>query len=207
MKITKYNHSCLLVEENGKVVLIDPGNYSVEVLPVNNLQQLDYILITHDHQDHFDKELVLSLAKKFPQVKIISTQSVVDQLAADGISATTQGDENIAVQPVPHEKVWGFPKMCDNIMVTVFGRLSHPGDSHTFTTNSEILALPVAAPWGSTTRAVEIAEELKPKIIIPIHDAMLKDSARQGTYQWVGNYLKQKGIDFKPVETGISVEV
>lgn len=206
MKITKYNHACLLVEDKGKVALIDPGNYSEGILPVEKLTQLDYILITHEHEDHFYMPLIKQLVAKFLNVKIIGTQPVVEELQKEGIAATTEGDENITVEKVPHEKVWGFP-IRDNIMVTVFGKLAHPGDSHTFKTNAEVLALPVAAPWGSTARAVEIAEELKPKIVIPIHDAMLKDESRKGTYKWIASHLKTKGIDFKEIENGETVEV
>lgn len=206
MKITKYNHSCLLIEDQGKVILIDPGNYSAPIFPLNELKQLDYILITHQHQDHFDMEFVKKLVAKFPDVKIITTNAIVEQLRNDGITATTEGDETVQVTPVPHEKVWAAP-MGENIMVTVFGRLAHPGDSHTFTTDAEILALPVAAPWGSTTTAVELAEKLHPKVIIPIHDYMLKDESRKMTYQWIAGYLQSKGIDFKQIESGQEVEI
>ena len=206
MKITKYNHSCLLIADQGKVILIDPGNYSAPIFPLNELKQLDYILITHQHQDHFDMELVKKLVAKFSDVMIITTNAIVKQLRNDGITATTEGDETVQVTPVPHEKVWAAP-MGENIMVTVFGRLAHPGDSHTFTTDAEILALPVAAPWGSTTTAVELAEKLHPKIIIPIHDYMLKDESRKMTYQWIAGYLQSKGIDFKQIESGQEVEI
>ncbi len=207
MKITKYSHSCLLVEENGKTALIDPGNWSEGILPIASLPKLDYILVTHDHMDHFSLPIIKQLVAKNPGIKIISTASVVEQLKKEGIQATTQGDENVTVAMVPHEKMWGVPKMSDNIMVTVFGRLAHPGDSHTFSTNAEILALPVAAPWGSTARAVEIAEELHPKVVIPIHDFMLKDESRKMSYQWIAGYLASKRIDFKSIENGETIEV
>jgi len=206
MKITKYNHACLLVEDNGTNTLIDPGNYSEEVMDVESLPNLNYIAITHAHQDHFYLPLVKKLVTKFPDVKIIATPEIVEQLAKENIQATSEGDDYISVTPVPHEKVWAAPQ-AQNIMVTVGGRLAHPGDSHTFTTNAEILALPFAAPWGSTTRAVEIVEELKPKVVIPIHDFMLKDASRQGMYGWVQSYLEPKGIDFKKIESAEPVEV
>lgn len=206
MRVTKYNHACLLVEDNGTNTLIDPGNYSEEVLDINKLPELNYILITHAHQDHFYLPLVKNLVAKFPDVKIITTQEIVDQLAKENIQGSSEGDDYVKVEPVPHEKVLAFPAV-QNIMITVGGRLAHPGDSHTFTTNAEILALPVSAPWGTITHAVEIAEELHPKIIIPIHDFMLKDASRQGMYQWVDTYLRPKGIDFKKIETGESLEI
>lgn len=205
MKITKYNHSCLLVEENTKVVVIDPGNYSEQIFPTD-LSQLDYILITHEHMDHFSLPLINQLVKKFPNVKIITTPSIVEELKQQGIAATTEGDENVVVKPVPHEKVWGGNPP-GNSMMTIFGKLAHPGDSHTFTTNAEILALPVTAPWGTTTRAMGIAQTLKPKVIIPIHDWHWKDEARHHMYQWMKAYCQSLGIDFKAIENGEQVEV
>ncbi len=208
MNITKFHHSCLLVEDQGKVVLIDPGNYTEQeqALNISKLNQLDYLLITHEHMDHFSLPLVKHLVKKFPDVKIITTKSIVDQLAKENIAASTEGDGNIKVEVVPHEKVWAAP-MCENIMVTVFGKLAHPGDSHTFTTSADILALPIAAPWGSTTDAVMLAEKLHPKVIIPIHDYMLKDNSRRMMYQWIKGYLGSKGIDLKDIESGQEVEI
>ena len=206
MRITKYNHACLLVEDSSKNTLIDPGNYSEEVIDVEKLPKLDYILITHAHQDHFYLPLVKQLLEKFPDVKIITTEDVVKELKKENITPSTKGDNYVTVQSVPHEKVWAAPQ-AQNIMVTLGGRLSHPGDSHTFATSAEILAIPFAAPWGSTSKAVEIAEELHPKVVIPIHDFMLKDISRQGMYQWADAYLRPKGIDFKKIETAEPVEV
>lgn len=206
MRITKYNHACLLVEDNDINTLIDPGNYSEEVLDIMKLPPLSYLVITHAHQDHFYLPLVKKLATIFPDLRIITTPEIVEQLATENIPATSKGDNYIAVELVPHEKVWAAP-LAQNIMVTVGGRLAHPGDSHTFKTDAEILALPFAAPWGSTTRAVEIVEELRPKVVIPIHDFMLKDASRQGMYQWVDAYLRPQGIDFKKIETAEPIEV
>lgn len=208
MKITKYNHSCLLVEDtdNQLNTLIDPGNYSADVLDVEKLPKLNYLLITHTHHDHCYLPFIKQVLAKNPDVTIITTSEVVEQLAKENITATNTGDGYITVEPVPHEKVWAAIQ-AQNIMVTVGGRLAHPGDSHTFSTNAEILALPVAAPWGSTTKAVEIAEQLHPKVIIPIHDFMLKDDNRQGIYGWIKAYLSPKGIDFRAVETGSPIEV
>ena len=49
MKITKFGHSCLLVEEGGARILLDPGKYSILQ---NNVENVDAIVITHEHQDH-----------------------------------------------------------------------------------------------------------------------------------------------------------
>ncbi|HET9947012.1 MAG TPA: MBL fold metallo-hydrolase [Patescibacteria group bacterium] len=206
MKITKFNHSCLLVQDSGKNTLIDPGNYSEGTLIVEKLPPLEYLLITHEHMDHFSLPLVEKIVWHNPQIKIITTSSVVSQLANKNLTATDKGDDYISVEKVPHEKVWGG-NPGQNIMVTVGGKLTHPGDSHSFSNSSDILALPITAPWGSTTAAVELAIKLKPKVVIPIHDYMLKDESRRTVYEWIAGYLESQGIDFKKIESKETIEV
>lgn len=197
-----------MVEEAGKVILIDPGNYSAEehALNINTLTQLDVIAITHEHPDHMDLPTIKQLVAKFPNVKIFSNGVVKDILGNEKIEVFTNGNENVQMTPVPHEKIW-FGNPVPNLQMTFFGRLTTPGDSHSFSTTTEILALPVQGPWGSTTHAVELALKLKPKVIIPIHDWHWRDEARKGMYQRLKEYFAQNGIDFKPVETGEIIEV
>lgn len=209
MKITKYLHSCLLVEDQKKVVLIDPGNYSYDakVLDIHVLQQLDAIVITHEHMDHMHIPWIQEILQKFPDTTLYTTASAKNILEQNGITNVhTRGNDFITLEPVPHEKIW-FGPPSENVLATLFDTLATPGDSHTFTTNATVLALPVTAPWGSTTAAVALAEKLHPRVIIPIHDWHWKDEARRGFYQRLHEYFSQKGIDFKTVETGETIAV
>ena len=54
MKITKFLHSCLLVENQGTTILTDPGFYTYRenILPLDKITRIDYIAITHEHEDH-----------------------------------------------------------------------------------------------------------------------------------------------------------
>lgn len=189
------------MEENGKVALFDPGMYSIDTLPIDKLTNLDYLLITHEHLDHLDVPFIKTLLIKFPNLKIITNNSVKNILAKENIFSFTEEDENVSLTPVPHEKIWmGNP--AENIMITFLNKLSHPGDSLTFSQSADILALPIQAPWGSTQWAVETALKIKPKVIIPIHDFQWKDEVRIGMYQRLKEYFATVGIDFRPVELG-----
>ena len=68
MKISKHLHSCLLAEEAGKIILIDPGNYTFEekALDIGKLEKLDFLLITHEHQDHIYLPFLKIIFEKFP---------------------------------------------------------------------------------------------------------------------------------------------
>ena len=208
MKISKHLHSCLLIEANGKTVLIDPSNFTAQekALDVDKVTQLDHILITHEHGDHCYPPLIKTLLEKFPQVTVISNESVANMLQKEGISVSTMGTEDILLEAVPHERLWDT-QVPENTMFHVFGKLSHPGDSHHVEKTNDIFALPLEAPWGSMREAVELALKLKPKYIIPIHDWLLKDQVRQMMYQRLEVFFKTKGIDFKPLETGQIIEV
>lgn len=197
-----------MVEDQGKTILIDPGIYTYQdkALDVNALAKLDYILITHEHFDHVYDPLLKELIAKFPQAVVITNPSAATLMKGENIHALTSENEFIKIEDVPHEKLWDI-KPPQNFLFRVFGRLTHPGDSLHFDKNPEILALPITAPWGSTTDAVNLAIKLKPKIIIPIHDWMWKDVIRKQVYERLSKFFAKEGIDFKTPETGEIIEL
>lgn len=205
MHVTKYLHSCLLIQQDNTTILLDPGQYTYDekALDVTSLNQLDYILITHEHFDHMSIPFLKELVQKFPSVQIISNPSVQQILAKEHITVTTINTEHITHTEAQHEKLFDtqVPK---NYLFTIFDILTHPGDSFHFESSTPVLALPVQAPWGSLTEAVEKVKSLNPRpnVIIPIHDYHWKDNFRKAIYTRLEEYFKTLGIDFKKPETG-----
>jgi L-ascorbate metabolism protein UlaG (beta-lactamase superfamily) len=208
MKLTKYLHSCLLVEEQGKTILIDPGQftYDSKVFDITKLPSLDFILITHEHADHMSIQFIKELLSKFPNVEIITTESAVTKLQEEQIEASSEGNEYIAIESIPHEDIV-FAVPPENVQFTLFGKLTDPGDSYHVKKTAHILALPIQAPWGSFADALKLAESLSPKYIIPIHDWHWKDEVRKQLYGVAKDYLQQSDIEFKGIETGESIEI
>jgi len=207
MKITKFVHSCLLVETPERTALFDPGVYNT--LDVDELKRLDDIFITHIHPDHMDEGTVSLLAVRFPDVRITATPEIVERLKEIGIKASVQAPEGSSLFTSPHEHVRPyFPSdPPQEIGVHYLDVLSHPGDSHSFKETKAILALPVQAPWGSVVGAVRLGLELKPQYIIPIHDWHWHDEARMAAYAQLEQDFAAHGIHFIKAVNGEPFEL
>lgn len=202
MKISKHSHSCLLVQNEQTTVLIDPGIYTEQdnSLDISSIAKLNYILITHNHFDHLSPSLIKKIQEKFPDVTILGNSEIVATLDRENIQAETTDVEGILSSEASHEKLPTMSPPPQNTLYTLFNNITHPGDSFDFNESKDILCLPVTAPWGSTTQAVEKALAVRPKIIIPIHDWHWKDEARQQFYKMLQNIFSKEGIEFKAVE-------
>lgn len=210
MKITKFEHSCLLVEMPAPInrtAIFDPGSMSEPLVSVDSLEYLDDIIITHAHGDHFHLPMIQKLLQKFPDVRITAPNEVVEQLEQVGIKATSESSDGIEIFDAPHESVAPMFPQPEEIGVHYLDRLTHPGDSHSFNETKAVLALPMTAPWGSMVHAVNLALKLQPKFIVPIHDWHWKDEAKESTYQNLVGLFKDKGITFLHVKNGEPVVV
>ena len=205
MKITKYGHCCLLIEEKGLRILTDPGSYSsgFEHLKV------DAVLITHEHQDHLHIESLKKLItnKKDKGLVIITNKGVGKQLEANNIpyyqlleDGNKMDFKGISIEAIGHDHAVMYKTVpCINTGFLIANRLFYPGDSlHNPKKPVEILALPVAGPWMKLSEAIDYALELKPKIAFPVHEGILKQPGSVHRIQ--ATILEQNGIKFQILE-------
>ncbi len=202
MEITKFVHACLLVKTDDRVGLFDPGVMSKDALDVDQIQRLDDIIITHHHADHLSIDIVRELAKRFPGVVISAPSEVVAMLGREGLTATDLPTPGLEFFDSPHESVKPMFPQPQEIGVHYLDLITHPGDSHSFTETKAILALPITGPWGSSVRALNLALELKPQYVIPIHDWHWRDEACLQAYDNFEKILAEQGITFLKPETG-----
>jgi len=212
MKITKFIHSCLLVEMPAPInrtTLFDPGAMSEPALNIEKLEFLDDIIITHEHADHLHLPLIKKLVAKFPSVRITAPASAAQQLHLEGIQASSEPSEGIAFFESPHEIIRPFYPYDppEEIGVHYLDMLTHPGDSHSFSQTRPILALPVTGPWGSVVAATKLALELKPQHIVPIHDWHWSDAARADSYDNLEKVFSEQGITFHKLQTGEPITI
>jgi len=178
--ITKLVHACLLVETNETRVLLDPGVFTPQDdrFDLSMVDGVDRILITHEHADHVNVDLVRSVLDRSNGAEVETTASLAGILAEQGIEAVTEGTPQFTA---PHERIPMGPGP-ENTGFHVEGVLSHPGDSHTFSESMPILAMPFAAPWGSLVDGVDRTKVVKPTYVIPIHDWFLSEGGKDFMY-------------------------
>lgn len=197
VSITKLVHACLLVEVNGKRILVDPGGFSWQDgrFDISMVEGVDRILITHEHADHVSVEFVRAALERSNDATVETTQALQGILAEHGVEATTHGTPHFAA---PHERIPTGPGP-ENVGFHIEGVLSHPGDSHSFAETKPILAMPFVAPWGSLTNGVDRARLVKPAYVVPIHDWFLSDGGRALMYRLARMALDQDGIELVEV--------
>ncbi len=185
MRITKFGHCCLLVQERNATILIDPGSYSNP--PVETT--LDAILISHQHTDHMDIALLKKIMNQNPNCPIYTCHDVASILAKEGISTQILQEgqivtiKNAAIKIIGKEHAIIYQKSpCMNHGFLISNRFFFPGDALTFLQQPvEILALPVAGPWLTLADAINYCLKLKPKIAFPVHDGILKKPGTSNT--------------------------
>jgi L-ascorbate metabolism protein UlaG (beta-lactamase superfamily) len=211
MKITKFVHSCLLVEEED-VILIDPGKYSWQagIFDVQKLKKLDAVVITHEHEDHFYPEFVQMLVKKFPNVSFTTTPHAAADLRDMGIRQVfTESNRAIKIfSKKQHASIEPLgPSPPGNIAVHVLDTLTVGGDRQDLEETKDILAFSITAPWGSEKDAAKMLDHLRPRYALPIHDWHWQEKARAKEYSRFADFCEERGVHFLTPTNGEVIEI
>ncbi|MCC0095135.1 MBL fold metallo-hydrolase [Streptomyces sp. NBC_01343] len=184
MKLTKRLHSCVQLEKDGRVLVIDPGAFSEPDAGLG----ADALLVTHEHPDHFDEGRLRAALDANPAAALWTLRSVAERLApaypgrvhtvghgdafsAAGFEVQVHGELHAVIHP-------DIPRVT-NVGYLVDGSLFHPGDALTVPeVPVDTLMLPVHAPWNKVAEVIDYLREVKPRRAIDIHDAYLSDIAR-----------------------------
>ncbi len=212
MKITKYKHSCLLVENEKARVLFDPGEFSWAAFSaeLKKLENLDFIIITHQHGDHYFPEALKEIAIKNSSAKIICPNVVATKLKSDEINLDIlEEHELFKVELTEHAHLDRTLPVFDNVRVTFSNEFLHPGDNMQMEECPGVLAIPIFGPWynGTISDAIDLVIKLKPKYVIPIHDWHYKDEVRVDFHQRLKDRTKDFGITALIQPDGEVVEI
>lgn len=210
MKITKFVHSCVLVEDEDNAVLFDPGVFSWQsgLVDVAALPKLNSVVVTHKHPDHLGPEFVQALVASQPDVQWFTPADSHADLRALGVRLVTDKSiDKVQITSGNHAPVEPFGVQVQNLVVHWNSRLTHPGDTHEIQQTQALLLLPVQAPWGTTVEAMKLVLSLMPKYVLPIHDWMWNEQWRNLCYDRFSNVFSASGIQFiRPID-GVAFEL
>lgn len=212
MKFTKYGHACQLIEEGGAKILIDPGAFSAGFEEVTGI---DAVLVTHQHADHLVAENLAKVAANNPDVKIYADEGSAGLLAdKQGLSVETVHDgDKLMVKGVEvevigkdHAVIHSSMGVIPNVGYMIAGSFFYPGDNFTLPGREvDVLGLPSGAPWLKVSESADYVLAVKPKIAIPVHDAVLAMPTMNSDI--LTKVAAPAGIEIRVVENGTSTEV
>jgi L-ascorbate metabolism protein UlaG (beta-lactamase superfamily) len=201
----------VLVESDSARLLFDPGTFSAGY---EDLRDLTAILITHQHFDHLDESKLPGLVKANPDATLVvdpDTEPIVAKLGLTARVATAGdsfelGGAAITVVGGHHAEIYnGVPDISNSAYLVDHGAFYHPGDAlHVPEQAVDVLGAPVAAPWMKTSEAVDFLRAVKPRVAVPIHEAILA-SPEMG-YGFLENFSKDVA-PLKPLTRGEATEV
>ena len=197
-------HASIRMEYDGKEIEIDPvtklGNKTINY---SAMPKADYIFVTHEHGDHFDKAAIKQLTGD--KTQLITDKRCADMLGYGNIMSNGQQStfSDISVEAVPaYNTTEGHtqfhPKGRDNgYILTIDGlRIYIAGDTEDIPEmqgikDIDIAFMPCNQPYTMTAeQLVKAAKAVKPKVLFPYHYG-------QTDVKGVPSLLKDDGIDVR----------
>lgn len=208
MKITKYQHACLVLEENNELLVIDPG--VLAQLP--ELKEVVAVVVTHIHPDHMHVANLQKLAHANPDLTLFASDEVIAELDKLKVKKVVVNNDSVQVGQFTLEffgqdhAVIYQQVPCQNRGLLVNEQLYYPGDSFTLPEKPvRDLAFPAAAPWMKVSEAAEFIKSVKPKRAFPTHNGTLSEFGEQVNYHYIKQVIEEIGAEFVYLEPGTSL--
>jgi L-ascorbate metabolism protein UlaG (beta-lactamase superfamily) len=184
VRVTKYTHACLRIEDGNSVLVVDPGGFSERAA----LTGADAVLITHEHFDHLDVDALADalalkndlrifahtdVAPKLSAFADVLTEVAVGQeFTAAGFAVSAHGGEHAVIHPdIPRIANLGF------LISDGSNSVYHPGDSFVVPDGAVVdtLFVPLNAPWSKLAESIDFVRAVKPRRAFALHDALLNE--------------------------------
>lgn len=208
MRITKFGHACVRIEEQGRVLVIDPGVFT----DAEALDGADAVLITHEHADHVHPDHLRGseapiwtiaaverrLREEAPEVaERVTVVRPGDRLEVAGVSVEVVGEKHAVIHP-------DYDRFDNSGYLLEAGGhgVYHPGDALTAPPRAvDVLLAPVSAPWLKVGEAVDFVREVGAPTALAIHDRVYSDIGLDMVAAHMANLLPE-GVGFERRQPG-----
>ncbi|PUA82671.1 MBL fold metallo-hydrolase [Nocardioides currus] len=207
MRLTKFGHACVRVEQDSTVVVVDPGGFTEP----GAVDGATVVLITHEHADHYSADhlrrtdapilTVEGVAARIrvdapdlvERLSVVRAGSVLDV----GLPVDVVGERHAMIHPeIPRVDNSGFVLTVDGL------RIYHPGDSLTLPEREiDLLLAPISAPWLKVGEAIDFVRAVGAPRNLGIHDKVYTDAALGMVDAHMGNLLPE-GQEFLRLPEG-----
>ncbi|MHB8191214.1 MAG: MBL fold metallo-hydrolase [Ferrimicrobium sp.] len=211
MRLTKFGHACVRLENNSKNIVIDPGVMTPEP---GAMQNIDAILITHEHFDHFEPVRLATAVSANPALDIYTCAGVAGHLQELGgrVHVVRNGDTFSAggfkVSVVGEKHHFSHPDAppVDNVGFVIDDEVFHPGDALTILDVATLL-VPGQAPWMTMPDLISYLRTVRPKRAYAIHDGLINEWGIKILEGVLTAEAERLGADIRRLKPGESIEV
>ena len=210
MKVTKYEHSTLLVSIGDDNLIVDPGIY----LSLADFSGVLAVVITHEHQDHWSPDQLNRILERSPEARILGPAGVAKAAADFEVEVVKAGD-TIEIGPFSltffgekHALIHESIPVPDNVGVLINDELYYPGDSYTIPDVAVgTLAAPLGAPWLKIGEAMDFVLAVAPERAFYAHDMTLSVAGKTSHIERLKWATEQGEGIFHTLEVGESLDV
>lgn len=211
MKVTKYEHACLDIEEQGKRLIVDPGVFTVSLRDFSNVCA---VIVTHVHADHFSIDIIDKIQQANPQTVIYTVGEVANELGDRKYQIVSQGTSalcgifRVSFFGGEHAVIHPTQQTRQNVGILVNGALYYPGDSLVNPgTAVQALALPAAAPWMKISETLDYVTACSPQLVFPTHNAILSTEGHSIYNTMIEAAAANAGSIFQFLQPGEHIEL
>jgi L-ascorbate metabolism protein UlaG (beta-lactamase superfamily) len=211
MKITKFEHACMVIQKGTSSLIIDPGAFTT---PLTDIMGVVAIVITHEHADHWTPEQLKRILERNPDARILGPGGVVAAATDFKVERVTHGDElevgdfRLRFFGEKHAVIHESIPVVDNVAVLVDDSFYYAGDSYTVpSVPVQTLAVPIGAPWLKIGEAMDYVLAVAPRRSFPVHEAVLSQIGKTMAGERIETVTRLGGGEFVTLASGQSIDL